>query len=509
MAFKSDTQLIARNSIFLYLRLFAVLIIKLFTTRVIVNSLGFEDFGIYNVVASVVIFCSFITSALNNSTNRYIAYEIGAGDNESTNKVYTMALNCHIILASVLFVVIGVIGFWFVNNHLVIEASRLVAANWLFLFSITNLFFSIVQVPYNACIIANEKMDFYAIVSIFEVVFQLIIAFLLIHFGGDKLILYGFLLLLVNVGVFLANKIYSNYKFKDIRYVKKYWEAKLVKKFASYSGWSLLVNAADATSEQSLSIFFNWFIGVIGNAALAINNQVNSALHYFTNGVLSAFKPQIIKSYAAGDKNYFMKLIYTSSKLSYVFLVAAVVPLVLNIEFILKLWLRDYPSYAPAFIKVTIIYYIFDIYQMPLVYAVHATGNLKVHQIVVGFIKLSAIPLSYITLKLGGGGTGALFVWSLLNIVCAAFRTIYMRNLISMNLKEYTIKVIVPIVIFTLLLLPLPYIVSLYVTGWSCLIASSMVSVMSTIVLGYVVVLDSSEKQIFKKLPIISKFIKK
>lgn len=505
---ESKSNRLVKNSLYLYARMILVLLVKLYTSRVVINALGFDDFGIYNVVGSVVIFCSFFRSALNNATYRYIAYGIGTGDYKETSKVYTMAIKSHLILAAILLVLLEAVGVWFINNHLVISEDRLFAANVLFQFSLLNFCVSIVQTPFQSNIIANERMNFYAMLSIVEVILQLLIAYIIIESPIDKLITYGALLFLVNLVIGLANLIYASISFKEIKYVRVFWDGAFIKKFASYSGWSVLVNMADMSSEQLISVFFNWFLGVIANAALAINNQVNSALHYFTDSLFTAFKPQIIKSYAEGNYSYFTKLIFSSSKIAGLFLLIVLIPLLLNIEYVLKTWLGEYPDMTPAFIKVTALYYIFDIVQMPLVYAVHATGNIKTHQIFISVIKFLSIPLTYLALYLNLGGVGALFAWSFMNVVCSIARTLYMKKLINLDITSYLRKVAFKLILFVVLVIPLPWFLSTIFSNFSSLIFTTLTSVFLSFVVGYFITLNNEERAIIKRMPVLNRILK-
>lgn len=502
-------KLLAKNTVFLYMRMIIVLFVTFYLSRTLLHTLGVEDYGTYNVVGSIVIFFSFLKQALTNATYRYIAYGIGARDDNELTTTYSMAINCHILLAIIFFIVLEIAGVWFVNSHLNIRPERLLAANWVLQFSILTTCISIIQNPFNSNIVAHEHMDFYAIVSVVEVVLKLVSAMMLVYIDIDNLILYSFLLCLVAVITMIMNITYAKRHFKDTVYIKK-WDSIKVRQFAKYSGWSIIVNGSEITAQQSISIFFNLFIGVVGNAALAIANQVNSGLNQFVNNLCQAFNPQIIKSYASGDKAYFMNLIYMASKLSYSLLLLVSVPIILNLSFILDLWLgNDYPQMTPTFITIILISYAFDSFQTPLWHAVHATGNLRMHQILIGSTRLLSIPAMYFTIKFTHNANYMLLIWALDTGVCAIVRTIYMHFLIELDLSKYFTEVVLRLVLLTALAIPAPlYVVSNVSMPLPAFLLSSIVSIACSLSLIYIVILNSVEKKKVKVM-LLNKLFRK
>lgn len=506
---ESSTKTVAKNTGYLYLRMILVMGVSLFTSRVILRTLGFEDFGIYNVVGSVVVFLSFLQAALRNASFRYLTYELGTGNEVSMRRVYSMAINSHALLALILLVIMEVGGVWFLNNKLNIAGDRLIAANWVYQFSLIVFCLTIIRTPYESNILAHEKMDFYAVTSIVEVVLKLLVVYMLTLLPLDKLITYSFLLMLVALILTGWYMLYCKQKFQDTQY-ERCWDKGVLKQFVGYSGWSLLVNGACITRSQCISIFFNMFMGVLANAALGIANQVISVLNTFVTNFTQAFKPQLIKSWASQEYDYFMKLIYSTSKISYFLLLLISVPVVVNIDFALKVWLGDYPPMAAVYVESIILYYLVDALQEPLVSSVHATGNLKFHQIMVSIIVFAFIPVSYIMLKLGCSGETVLVANAVTNIICAVGRTIYMRRLINLDLGLYFKKVICPTCIVTILSLPIPLIMKYYmVETWGSVILNSVVSVAILCVLCLIIGLDKSEKQLLYSIPLVKKILRK
>ena len=420
-----------------------------------------------------------------------------------------MAINCHVILAVFMWLIMEIIGIWFIEEKLNIDPQKLNAARWTYQFSLLTFCFSIIQTPFNSNIIAHEKMNFYAIISIVEVFLKLVVVYLLTIGNFDKLILYAILITVVSIVVLIVYVIYCTIVLSDCKYIR-YWNKSIIKQFSSYSGWSLLVNSVDITTAQCISIFFNLFIGVIANAALGVANQVLAAINQFLSTFTQAFNPQIIKSYAAKDYEYFMKLIYSTSKLSYFLLFFIAFPAILNIKFLLRLWLGDYPEMAPTFVTIMMVYFLIDSLQAPLWQAVHATGQLKVHQIMVASIKITSIPLMYIILKYTGLGSLALIGWVGINLVTSIARTIYMKHLINLSLKKFMMDVVLKAIMVTIVSIPVPIIVVMCIgeeSFWG-FILSSLVAVIITSFSIYLLGTNSAEKLIIKTIPIINKIIK-
>jgi len=488
----------------MFLRMILVMGVSLFTSRVILKTLGVEDFGIYNVVGSVVVFFSFLQAALKNATYRYLAFELGTGNIEKLRIVYSMAIHSHIVLAIFLLILLEIGGVWFLNSKLNIPESRLYAANWAFQFSLLAFCIGVVRTPLESNIIAHEKMDFYAIISIFEVLAKLAIVYLLMIIAFDKLITYSFLLAAVYVLLSFLYLVYCKVKFKDCIYVRC-WDLDIVKQFCSYSGWSLLVNGACIIRTQSISIFFNIFLGVVANAALGIANQVVSALNSFVTSFTQAYNPQIIKSYASKEYDYFYSLIYSTSKISYYLLFIISLPIVLNIDFILKIWLGDYPEMAPVFIETIIIYYLIDALQAPLVTAVHATGKLGLHQSVVSLLVLLIVPISYKMLLCGVPAYWVLIFNAFSNFVCAVFRVIYLKSLIYIKITNYYRFVLRPIISVTIFSIPLPLLFALEIdSSWRKLFITSFIAVFNTLILIYFLGLEDNEKLIISRLSVVT-----
>ena len=493
---------IAHNALFLYLRMILVMGVSLYTSRVVLQALGFQDFGLYNLVGSVVVFFSFVKTALSNAAYRYIAFELGTGDRERLSRIYSMAINSHILLAVLMVVALEVCGLWYLNSGIPdIPLERMTAANWTFQISLMTFVVGILQNPYESNVIAHERMNFYAGVGILEAVMKLGVVYLLCMSNGDRLVTYAGLLLGVSLVMYLVKVLYCKQVFDDTR-IERIWDKKIFVQLTSYSGYGILVNGADVTTQQMTSIFFNKFVGLAtGNAAIGVVNQVNATINQFIASFTNAFNPQVIKAYAAQRRDYFMQLIFSASKVSYIIYVVLAVPILANTEFVLGVWLGEYPTLAPVLIRVTCVFYLVDALQAPLYSSVHATGNIRVHHTLMSVIKFSAIPLMFVAFKLGYGGVGALLCWSLLNVLAAIVRTLYMKRLIRLDLGDYSRRVLLPLLFFSIVTMPVSFYVAhaMGENGMSFLVSSALSTALA---LGsaWLFVLDGKERRLVKDI---------
>lgn len=500
MTNNENSKRIAKNTLFLFVRMVLVLCVGLYTSRVVLATLGVEDFGIYNVVGSVVVLFSFFQQALNNATYRYFAFELGKNDVLQLKKCFSMAVNVHFILAIITVVLCEVAGTWFLSNKLNIPPDRLFAARNVLHFSLFCFFLGVIQTPFHSAIIAHEKMDFYAYTSIVEVFLKLLIVFLLTLVSFDKLILYSILVSVVSIVVFLWYFFQCRRMFVECKYYWV-WDQSLCKRMLKYSGWSIVVNAVDVTVNQSILFLMNIFFGVVANAAMGVANQVNGQLNSFLHTFTQSYNPQIIKSYAAANYSYFMKLIFSTSKISYFLLLFAAIPVILNIDLLLNVWLKNPPPDAATFVVFVIAYSLIDAYSAPLWVGVHATGNLRTHQILMASIKILNIPLAYFMLKLGCPAWTALAVKAILNFVCSIVRPCYVKKLYGLPLRKYMLQVWSCVYIVTLIVVPVPYYLScLMESSWQRLLATTGSFMVIFFPVTYFVGLNLTERNMVRQM---------
>lgn len=498
-----NNRQIAKNTIYLYVRQIVIMLVSLYTSRVILQVLGVNDFGIYNVVAGVVVMFTFLNSSLSHATTRFLNYEMGKENKEAMRNIFCMSVNIHVFFAFVIFLMAETVGLWFVNTKLNIEAGRMPAALWAYQFSILSLCLQMLRVPYGATIVAYEKMDFYAYLSILDVVLRLGIVYLLKIVPFDKLIVYSALIPFINLSILLINMTYTRYHFDTTNY-RIFWDKHLFRKMMSFSSWSLLGGFSGTASNYGINLIFNIFCGVIVNAAMGIANQVNSAVGSLVSSFQTAFAPQIVKSYAAGDEQGCFQLITRTSKFSYFIMLLLTVPVVIFAEPLLHIWLTEVPEYTIAFTQLVLIYTLIDSLSGPFWHAANATGNVKGYYLITSVLLLINLPLSYFLLKNGFSVIWAVFSRVLINVVIHMARIVIVGRLTGFPKRAYCYEVfryVFPSMIVFVFLYFIPYNFSSSFLVLVPEILSVVIAMISTI---YFTGLSSSEKAMVQKLVIKS-----
>ena len=496
MGTRSDR--VIKNTGFLFLRMLLTLAIGLFTSREIMRILGLDDYGLYNLVGTLVVMFAFLQTALTNATSRYLTFDLGAGDIDKLQKTFSMSMNTELALCGIVIVLSEAIGPWFIYRYLDIPPGRTGAAMWVYQISLLNFIIGILRTPFNSLVIAHEKMDYFALMSIIDAVGRLAIVYLLLVSPIDKLVAYALYLTLLALGILIWVYLYCRKRFPECRY-SRYWDKKTFLDLMGYSGYSLLVNGADTAVKQGISIFFNKFGGLVANAGLGVATNVQNKMWSFLLSFGQSYSPQIIKSYAANDRDYFMKLLYSSSKFSYFLYFLIAFPIMLNVDYLLDLWLVKVPDNAGLFVNLMIGFSIFESFANPLITAVHATGNLKVHQIMISCIKIMILPVSWLLLRNGHPVSSVLVVYMLGNLVCAVARIIWMHYLIGLDIKDYCLKVMWKILYVTALSTALPLFMAVRLESpLAKLLATSLVFVAIYLLLIYFTGMDTTEKDILR-----------
>lgn len=372
-----SNKTIAKNSIFLYIRSLLIMAVSLYSSRVILEVLGIDDYGLYGAIGSLVAMFILINGVLSAGTSRFLTFELGKGDNERLNKTFSASFILHIILAFILFILLETVGLWFVNHILNIPEGRNFAANVVYQLSVITSMFTLTQVPYNACIIAHEKMNVYAYVGIAEVMFKLILILLLLYMPfTDNLIAYAAILALWSIGLQIWYRFYCRKRFTESRFriVK---DKNVYKSLLSYSAWDFIGQFCATGNSQGLNILLNMFFGVTINAARTVAYQVETAITQFSTNFLTAVNPQITKSYAKEDKARFLQLITESSKFAFYLLFMISLPVFLEANYILKIWLVKVPETSVYFLRFALFYTVFRVITRPIVMGTHATGDIK------------------------------------------------------------------------------------------------------------------------------------
>jgi len=490
----ANNKRIAKNTLLLYIRMFVMMFTSLFTSRIVLQVLGETDYGIYNIIGGVVVLFSFLNSALLSATQRFLNFYLGKEDEGTTHKIFCMSMNSYFILSGILLILGETIGLWFVNTQLNIPDERMCAAHWVYQFSLITFIVNLIRVPYNATIIAYERMDFYACLSLGEVILKLLVVYLLYVTTFDKLILYSLLYLLVPSVVTWIYKIYCNQHFKISRY-ERYWNKEMFSQLFSFSGWSLFGSLANLAASQGLNILVNIFCGVTLNTALGIANQVSTNVFNFISNFQIAFNPQIIKSYAANETGRLYNLMFSASKMSYFLLLIISIPIILNINLILDVWLIDVPRYTAIFTQLILCFFLIEALSAPLWMFVQATGKIRNYQILIGTVIFFNFPLMYLVLKMN---FPVYYVWIIriiINILVFFVRCLYIKKKFDFPLQNYCIKVISPILVVTIIVFPLSFFVKNIITGyWIQFIVSTLFAISFTLIIVCILGLSKKEK---------------
>ena len=489
-----NNKRIAKNTLLLYIRLFITMAIGFYTSRVILSTLGVTDYGVNNVVAGFVAMFSMFTNSLSAAISRFLTFNFGKGDAEKLKTVFSTSVNIMIAMAIIVTIVAEIFGLWFLNSKLNIPAERMYAANWVFHFSVITFAVNLISIPYNASIIAHEKMDVFAYISILEVVLKLAIVYMLYISPLDKLITYSFLLLLVSVFIRIVYGIYCSRKLEECCY-SMVFDRTLLKEMGGFAGWNMLGTACTMFNTQGVNILMNLFFGVVTNAARGIVNQVESVIVQFVSNFTTALNPQVTKSYASGNLDYMHSLVYKGTKFSYYLILIMALPFMFEAEFVLKLWLGEYPEEAPLFLRLAIIATMVDRLGNTTAVAAWATGNIKKYYIIVSATIIFDFPLTYIAYKIGAPAYVAYLIFIIFYFVIMWQKVFILKGLTGFQPKEFLKNVMYPITITTIMAILIPLLTAHYladnVVGS---ILQIIISVMSSIVAIYLFGLTKGEK---------------
>ena len=503
MSNQSDNnKRIAKNTLLLYFRMFFMMVVSLYASRVILNALGVEDFGIYNVVGGIVAMMGILNGAMSVSTQRYLTFELGKGDVVRLKQVFSICFLIYLLLSGIFLVLAETVGLWFLNNKLVIPDDRMVAANWVYQFSVVSCINTLMSNPYNAVLIAREKMNIYAYISIVEVILKLVIVYLLLVIPFDRLIVYGGLFLCMSIVVTLIYRIYCIRNYEESRF-HFYWEKPLFMQLMSYSGWNLFGSLSALLKGQGLNILLNMFFSPAVNASRGIAYQINNAITQFFTNFYTAVRPQITKYYAQEDLENMFKLVFRSSKFSFYLIFLLSLPIIIEAPYIIQLWLGQLPDYVVPFTRMIVLISAIDSMASPLMTTCHATGKIKLYQSIVGTLIICNVPISYCLLKFCDCGPNAVFVVSLFLSTIALFIRLwivkhlviefpawrYVKDVLFLSLGIALLAAILPAVLH----------VVLSPSFLSCCIVVA-VSVLSTLTFIYMLGLTHGEKKAIKEM---------
>lgn len=477
---------IAKNTVYLYIRMFITILVSLYTSRVVLKVLGASDYGLYSVVAGVLTMLAMFNGALTTGTQRFLNYAMGEGDDDKVKKTFSIALTLHVYIAIALFILGQTVGFWFVVNYLNIPDGRMTAAIWVYELSLFSFVISLIQIPFQSCIIAHEHMNIYAYMSIYDVVMKLAIVFLLQFLTADKLVLYAILLFLVSTSSVVIYNIYCHRHYEECQYKINY-DKRLMKEIASYSGWNLLGGSIGPITSQGSNIILNVFCGTIVNAAWGLSATVSTYVMQFVTNFQMAANPQIVKLFAAKELERFYSLIVNNCRISvYLFLLIAI-PVYIEIEFVLSVWLGDYPEYTDVFVRIILFQSFFQTINRPINMSIHASGNIKWMNLSNTFFMLIVLPACYLVLKMGYSPVSVYWINFMFfitdNIVCLYFSHKYTQLSIGIIL----VKVYLNAIIGGTIMFAIPYIISMrFVEGLTRFLIVCGISVLTSAFVIYI-----------------------
>ncbi len=457
---KEHSRRLAKNTIILYFRMFVMMAIGLYTSRIVLQTLGVKDYGTYNVVGGVVSLFSIVSSSLSTSISRFITFELGRENKERLNEVFSTAINVQLLLSVIVIVLMELIGVWFLNTQMNIPEGRMGAANWVFQLSIVSFVLGLLMVPYNASIIAHEDMGVFAYMTLLDAVLKLLIVYVLYITPFDKLITYALLLFCVSLLMRGIYAIYCKRHYEECTYHFVH-DKPLLKEMTSFAGWNFLGNGSWVLNNQGVNILINIFFGVTLNAARGIATQVDNMVQNFVRNFMTALNPQITKSYAAGNLEYMHKLIFAGAKYSAFMMLFFVIPISLETELILHLWLGDVvPDYAPIFVRLTLLSSMCVILGNTLITAVLATGKIRNYELVMGVMALSNFPIVWMAFRIGASPVAAYIVYFCVYFVMIFVRLYMVKDLIHMSAWTYVREVFFRVAVVGVLSMCLPLLIT-------------------------------------------------
>lgn len=500
MFIDSNNNRIAKNTIILYIRMLFSLLVNLYASRVILQVLGITDFGIYNVVGGFVIMFSFLNTSLASASQRFLTFELGKRDNGNMELLFNMLTNIHVIISCVLVLFLETFGLYFFIEIMNIPENRATAALYVFHFSVITLFMSIMSTPYNALIIAYENMKIYAYIDILNTIGKLLIIFIIPYFFIDKLIIYAFLLCIVSIFIRLLYSIYCYKQYPESRF-KLLWNNEIFKQVMTFLGWISFSAVGSLAKKNGLNILINIFIGVVANAAVGIAYQVNLAINNFTNNFQMAFVPQLVKSYAEGNILRTRKIVFSGAKICSLLLMILSIPILIETEYILKLWLGKYPTFTPWLVRLVLIETFIRSVAYSMNSAIRANAKIKTFELVNNLILFLSLFLCFLVLYCEQNIYMVFFIEIIVAIISTIYTIIICSNRIDFKIKDYFYSVIVKIFFSFILVIAISYIPYYFLNeSFMRLAFVCLTNLICSLFIIYFYSLSNKEKEILKKI---------
>lgn len=485
---------IAKNTMLLYIRMGVMMIISFFTARITLEALGVVDYGINNVVGGLVSMFSLISSSLSSSVSRFITFGLGKGDKKELNTIFSTSVNIHIILAIIVVIAIETIGIWFLNNKMTIPADRLTAAHWVLQCSTFMFALGLLSTPYNAAIIAHERMDVYAYFTLFDAFSRLAIIFAIKYYGGDKLILLAIISLIPTLIKQFYYWYYGKKHFEECTY-HAVWDKRVFKEMFGFAGWNFIGASSAQMKDQGVNIAINMFTGPAVNAARGIAMQINGIVGQFIGNFMVAINPQITKEYASGNYERMHKLIFSGTRFSYFLFMFLSIPIIFEIETILYVWLGQVPEHTVLFTRLVLVLSLSDIISNTLITAQLATGKIRNYQIVVGGTQMMNFPISYILLHMGVFPEITIIVAIFISQICLLERLHFLRKMVHLPSLRYFKEVYLNLIVVTVLSVAVPGILYFSIENEALrFFAVCIASVLTSAVVIYAIGLQRNER---------------
>ncbi len=449
----SASNKIIFNTAVLYIKMVITLIVTLYATRISLKALGSSDLGIFYLVAGVISMLSFLNTAMAISTQRFLSFYLGKNNQEKLKEIFDSSIILHVLIGIIIVVILELLGIFLFDGLLNIPENRIVASRWLYHFMVLSSFITVISVPYNAIINSHENMVLFSVLSILESIGKLFIAFAISIYADDRLIFYGLLLTILTLVIFIAKRQICNNKYVECRgKLRLNKDLKFIKELFGFAGWNMYGTMSGVIRSQGLTVVLNFFFGTVVNAAYGIANQINGQLSYFASAVLMAFNPQIMKSEGSGERERMLNLSKLTSKYSFLLLSFFTIPLIVETEYVINLWLDDVPEYTIIFCKLILVLTLINQLTIGLQSSAQAVGNIKIYQLVIGTINLIAPVIGFLCLKYGTWDAYIVIVVTILvEIVAGIWRIIFLKKLSGLSINEYISEVLRPSVLISVI----------------------------------------------------------
>lgn len=452
---------IVKNTLLLYTRTFISMIVSIYTSRVILNALGEVNLGVYSVVGGIVGMMSFLNGALAGASSRYITFALGKNDAEELNQIFSASLNLHIFLAIIIVILNETIGLWFLYNKLVIPPEQINAAFWVLQFSVVTAVMSIITVPYSASLISHENMSIYAYMGLYDAFSKLTISWLITAFGTkERLFFYALLLMVSSIIPIIIYRIYAYRHYPECRW-RKVKDKRIYKGLTSYSAWDMLGNISLVCQGSGISFLLNIFFGPVANTARVISDQIQNAVTLFVGNFTTASRPRVIKYCAEGNYHNMYRLTFITSKIAFFLVLILALPIMFELKYILKLWLGDVvPPYTYSFTIIILITALFQSFHTSYLMCFHAIGRIKTGNLICGTLRILALPISYIALKLHAPAYSVFIIILIVNFTCHIISWYIVHRYIHFNVRNMIRTIYIPCVAVTILAIIAPTIIT-------------------------------------------------